>query len=125
MSLSSLDPNPSWDPDAYTDELTTLNRIADDITINIWGADWCSDCRRVLPDFGAALQNLDLDSDQVNVYPVTQEKEGPLVDEYEIDRIPTIVLEYQGEEIGRFVENEKVPAIVYFANRIEDIRTIK
>ena len=39
--------------------------------------------------------------------------------EYDIEYIPTIVIERDGEEIARFVEDEPQPPIVHLAEQLE------
>ena len=45
---------------------------------------------------------------------------GPGVEDYDIEYIPTVVVEKDGEEIARFVEEEPVPIAVYLADQIAD-----
>jgi thioredoxin 1 len=121
MTLKTLDPNPAWDPESYPDVIDTLSSLGDDVTVHIWGADWCGDCRSQLPDFAAALEAADVGS--VEVYPVEREngeKVGPKLEEYDVERIPTIVVERDGEELARFVENEPMGAAVHLAEQLED-----
>jgi len=121
MSLSTMEPNPVWDEAANESTVETLSSVADDLTVRVWGADWCGDCRAVLPDFGAALAAAGVPDEQVLVYPVDREKQGELTDEYGVEYIPTIVLEIAGEEVARFVEAEPVGAAVYLADQLEDL----
>jgi len=48
-------------------------------------------------------------------------KVGPEVEEYDIEYIPTVVVERDGEEVARFVEEEPVPISVYLARELEDL----
>jgi len=116
-----MEPNPVWDEAANESTVETLSSVADDLTVRVWGADWCGDCRAVLPDFGAALAAAGVPDEQVLVYPVDREKQGELTDEYGVEYIPTIVLEIAGEEVARFVEAEPVGAAVYLADQLEDL----
>ncbi|MDZ7730729.1 MAG: thioredoxin family protein [Natrialbaceae archaeon] len=120
MPLETLRPNPSWDPAAYEDAIETLSTHQDALVYRIWGGDWCKDCRAQLPDFGAALEAAGIPEDQVDHRPVDEDKQGPGVEAYNIEYIPTIVVEDgDGTEITRFVEDEAVPAVVYLAREIE------
>ncbi|MFB6224228.1 MAG: thioredoxin family protein [Haloarcula sp.] len=123
-TLETMEPNPVWVQDAYTDTVDVLSRYADEFEYKIWGGDWCKDCRAQLPDFGAALDAADVPSSQIHHYPVEKEddgsKIGPKVEEYGIEYIPTVVVERDGEEIARFIEEEPVPIAVYLADQIED-----
>jgi thioredoxin 1 len=82
------------------------------------GGDWCKDCRAQLPDFGAALETADVPDSHIQSFEVDQDKQGPKVEEYDIERIPTVVAERRGEEIARFVESESAPIAVYLADQI-------
>ena len=118
-----MEPNPTWDPEAYAETVETLAALPDDVTVSVWGADWCGDCRGQLPDFAAALDAAGIEGDRLAVYPVEREdgeKVGPKVEEYGIEFIPTVVVERDGTELARFVEREDRPAAVYLADRLAD-----
>jgi thiol-disulfide isomerase/thioredoxin len=120
MSLSTMEPNPAWDPDSYPDVVDTFASLGDDVTVRVWGADWCGDCRSQLPDFAAALEAADVEN--VEQYPVEREdgeKHGPKVEEYGVELIPTVVVERDGEELARFVEEERVEPAVYLADQLD------
>ncbi|WP_225334522.1 thioredoxin family protein [Halomicrobium urmianum] len=123
MPLETMEPNPVWVEDAYSDTVETLEEHGDELTFRVWGGDWCKDCRSQLPDFGAALEAAEVPDENVEHYPVEKEddgsKVGPKVEEYDIELIPTVVVEKEGEEIARFVEEEPVPISVYLADEIE------
>jgi len=134
MKLETLEPNPVWDADAHADTVATLSEFAD-CTFKIWGGDWCGDCRSQLPDFAAALEAAGVPADNVEHYPVEKEsdgsKVGPKVEGYDIEYIPTAVVERpfadgagdgpanrDGEELARFVEEEPIPIAVHLAERL-------
>jgi thiol-disulfide isomerase/thioredoxin len=119
MHLETMEPNPVWVADAYAESVDTLAAHADELVFKVWGGDWCKDCRALLPDFGAALEAAEVPEENVEHYPVDEDKQGPGVDEYGIEFIPTVVVERDGEEIARFVEEEPVPIAVYLADEIE------
>jgi thiol-disulfide isomerase/thioredoxin len=120
--LDTMEPNPVWVEDAYSDSVDVLKRHRGDLVFKIWGGDWCKDCRAQLPDFGAALQAAGIPESQIYHYPVEKEddgsKTGEAVEAYGIEYIPTVVVEHDGEEIARFVEEEPVPILVYLAEEI-------
>ncbi|WP_302080846.1 thioredoxin family protein [Salinibaculum rarum] len=120
MPLETMEPNPVWVQDAYAETVAVFEAYGDDITVRVWGGDWCKDCRSQLPDFGAALDAADVPDENVVHYELDEDKQGPGVDEYDIELIPTVVVEYDGEEIARFVEEESVPIAVYLADHIEE-----
>ncbi len=119
MTLETMEPNPVWVGDAYADTIDVLRAHADQLTFKVWGGDWCKDCRASLPDFAAALEVADVPDDRIHHFEVDQDKQGPGVDEYGIEFIPTVVVEVDGEEIARFVEEEPAPIAVYLADEIE------
>jgi thioredoxin 1 len=125
MTLETMEPNPVWVEDAYADSVEVLTHYGDTLVFNIWGGDWCKDCRAQLPDLGAALEAAEVPTENVVHHELDQEKRGPGVEEYGIEYIPTVVVETTGpdgagEEVARFVEEESVPIAVYLAERIEE-----
>ena len=119
MPLETMEPNPVWVEDAYAETVDVFESYGQDLIFRVWGGDWCKDCRAQLPDFGAALDAADVPDDNVIHYELDQDKQGPGVDEYGIELIPTVVVEHDGEEIARFVEEESLPIAVYLAEEIE------
>ena len=116
-------PNPVWDAGSYEDAVAAFEARADDVVVKVWGGDWCKDCRSQLPDFGAALEAAGVDA--VEHYPVEKaddgSKVGPGVEGYDIDLIPTVVVEDdEGRELARFVEEAEVPMVVHLAEQLED-----
>ena len=124
MTLETMRPTPTWDASAHGETVETLSALADETTVTVWGADWCGDCRSQLPEFAAALDAAGIPEDRIEQLPVEKRedgsKTGPKVEEYGIEYIPTVVLERDGEELARFVEEEPVPIAVYLADRIEE-----
>jgi thiol-disulfide isomerase/thioredoxin len=118
--LETMRPNPAWSADAYEETVEVL--AEEGLVFRVWGGDWCGDCRGRLPDFGAALDAAGVPDDRVHHYPVVKEddgsKTGPEVEAYGIELIPTVVVERDGEEVARFVEDEGVPVAVYLANEL-------
>ncbi|MEF8851588.1 MAG: thioredoxin [Haloarculaceae archaeon] len=125
MKLETMEPNPVWTGEAYADTVDVLARLRDEVTYKIWGGDWCIDCRSQLPDFAAALDAADVPESRVDHFPVEKEadgsKTGPGVEAYDIELIPTVVVEHDGEEVARFVEEEPVPVAVYLGRELEDL----
>lgn len=123
MELSTMEPNPVWDAASYEETVDAWASVSDDVTVKVWGGDWCVDCRNQLPDFAAALDAAGVPEDAIEHYPVEKEddgsKVGPQVDAYGIEYIPTVVVERDGEEVARFVEEEDLPAAVWLAERLQ------
>jgi thiol-disulfide isomerase/thioredoxin len=121
-TLDTMQPNPAWDAASYEDAVDAL--AEDGLVFKVWGGDWCKDCRTQLPDFAAALRAAEVPEENVEHYPVEKaddgSKVGPLVEEYNIERIPTVVVEREGEEVARFVEEERVSVAVYLARQLSE-----
>jgi thiol-disulfide isomerase/thioredoxin len=121
MPLETMQPNQTWDPVAYEDAVATLGEK--EYVFKVWGGDWCKDCRAQLPDFAAALDAAGVPETRIEHFPVEKEddgsKTGPGVEEYDIELIPTVVVELEGEEVARFVEEEDLPISVYLAEQLE------
>ncbi|MFC4988510.1 TlpA family protein disulfide reductase [Saliphagus infecundisoli] len=120
MSLETMRPTPTWDATAYESTVDTLAAHREDLTYRIWGGDWCKDCRALLPDFGAALAAAEIPDDRIVEIDLDREKRGEGVEEYDIEYIPTIVVEDDaGREVTRFVEEEELPPAVWLAEEID------
>lgn len=120
-----MEPNPVWDAEAHADAVSVFAARKDQLTIRVWAGDWCPDCRNQLPDFAAGLVAAGIEPSSVNQYPVEKaddgSKIGPKVDEYDIELIPTVVIEVAGEEVARFVEEEPRPLFEYFADQLASV----
>jgi len=120
MTLETMRPNPTWDAASYEEAVDTLAAHSDELVYKVWGGDWCKDCRALLPDFGAALAAAEVPADRIEEFALDQDKEGPGVEAYDIEYIPTIVVETDdGEEVTRFVEEEAVPPAIWLADELE------
>ncbi|MFB6095180.1 MAG: TlpA family protein disulfide reductase [Halodesulfurarchaeum sp.] len=116
--MDAMEPNPAFDPDSYREVIGTFADLPEDATIHVWGADWCPDTRRELPDVAAVLDAAGIDENRRSVIEVNREKEGREVEEYDVSLIPTIVIERNGEELARFVEKEEMPAAIWLADQL-------
>ena len=128
MTLDSMAPNPVWNASAHLETVTTLSKLDASFVFKIWCDDGCKDCRAQLPDFSAALSAANINPNCIEQYPVNRlpggKKQGPLVEEYGISRIPTIILEQKVDdpsspipvqEIARYVEFAELPAADYIS----------
>jgi thioredoxin 1 len=118
MSLSTMEPTPTWDADAHADVVETFAAHRDRITVHVWGGDWCPDCRQQLPDFAAALRAAEIPDGAVHEHAVDRDKDGDLVDPYDVTHIPTVVVEVDGEEVARFVESGPQPIAETLADQL-------
>ena len=125
MELETMRPDPAWEAGAHADAVDVLAGLGDEFTVLVWGDDGCGDCRDQLPAFGAALAAAGIGRDRVTHYPVERlpegRKRGPRVEEYGIRRIPTVVVERDGEEVVRFVEEADQPIADYLAERLREL----
>jgi thiol-disulfide isomerase/thioredoxin len=129
--LKTMEPDPVWDAESYEGTVDTLAALGDDVVFKVWGGDWCKDCRAQLPEFGAALAAADVPDERVEHCPTEKEddgsKTGPAVEAYDIERIPTVVVERVAEdesgseELARYVEDADVPVAVYLAQRLSEL----
>ncbi|USZ67979.1 thioredoxin family protein [Halorussus salilacus] len=116
--MESTEPSQTWDAAAHSEVVGALEAGIAEVTYRVWGADWCGDCRAVLPDFFAALEAAGVPDEEVEVHEVDEDKDGEKVAEYDVTHIPTIVVEREGEELVRFEESEDRPAARYVADRL-------
>jgi len=119
--LEAMRPDASFDAEAHADAVRTLGR--DGLRFLVWGGDWCGDCRRALPGFAAALAAADVPAERVRQYPVEKTpagKVGPRVEEYGVERVPTVVVEHEGREVARFVEDGDEPVAVALAAALRE-----
>jgi thioredoxin-like negative regulator of GroEL len=111
-----MEPNPAWDAVAHEETVEALSE--EGLVFKIWGADWCGDCRKQLPDFAAALDAAGVPGERIEQFPVDRDKEGPGVEAYGVEFIPTVVVERDGAEVARFVEAEPVSIAVFLADQL-------
>lgn len=116
MPLDAMTPDPDWDSNDWADALDRLRSVSDGLTVRVWCGDWCGDCRRLLPPFSAALDELDIRGDSVKTYAVEKladgSKVGNRVEDYRIERTPTVIFERDGKEIARFEEGRSLEPII-------------
>lgn len=124
-TLRTMEPDPDWEPVEHRDVVEYLAGLDDSYRFLVWGDDGCGDCQERLPAFGAAVAAAGIDEDRVVHYPVERlpegVKRGPKVPEYRIERIPTVVVERDGEELLRFVEEEDRPIPAFLVDRLRAI----
>lgn len=122
MTLDTFTPAADWDPASHAEAVDVLSTLGPADRVLVWCDDGCADCRSLLPGFAAALAAADVPTDQVVQYAVERhpggEKRGPKVEEYGIERIPTVVVERYGVETARFVEGEDGPIAESLARQL-------
>lgn len=123
MTLETLTPSADWSPADHREAVDALSSLGGADRVLVWCDDGCGDCRALLPDFAAALEAAGVAGSRVTAYPVERlpegEKRGPKVDEYGVERIPTVVIERYGTPIAQFVEGDEGPIAESLARQLQ------
>jgi thiol-disulfide isomerase/thioredoxin len=105
----------SYSAPTYMPNLKRANEISDIATNNgvdfiIFAGSWCSDSETELPKLYKLITGAGIFPDKILLYGVDRQKDEPsgTAKEYKIEKVPTLVLEVDGEEIGRIVETPKL-----------------
>ncbi|MEY8760112.1 thioredoxin family protein [Chryseobacterium tongliaoense] len=70
---------------------------------------WCEDSHRDFPRLMKILEEVKYPDNKLTIIAVNRKKESPTGDEgrYNIQKVPTIIVEKYGEELGRIIEMPK------------------
>ena len=70
---------------------------------------WCEDTQRYLPQFYKTIDEAKIADNNIHLIPVDRDKRTTkgIQFPYEVYQVPTFILYYRGEEIGRIVESPK------------------
>ena len=70
---------------------------------------WCDDSHREVPRLMKILEELKYPEQKLTIIAVNRKKESPSGEEgvFNIQRVPTIIVQKYGKEIGRIIENPK------------------
>ncbi|KFF02172.1 TlpA family protein disulfide reductase [Chryseobacterium luteum] len=81
---------------------------------------WCEDSHRDFPRLMKILEELKYPDNKLTIIAVNRKKESPTGDEvrYNIQKVPTIIVERYGKEIGRIIE---MPASGYIERDLVEI----
>ncbi|UOU97577.1 thioredoxin family protein [Chryseobacterium daecheongense] len=81
---------------------------------------WCEDSHRDFPRLMKILEELKYPDSKLTIIAVNRKKESPTGDEgrYNIQKVPTIIVEKYGKEIGRIIE---MPTTGYIERDLVDI----
>lgn len=122
MTLRTMAPPADWDRADHAGAVETLADLDDSCRFLVWCDDGCDDCRALLPAFAAALEAAGIGEERVVQHAVDRlpegRKRGPMVEAYGIERIPTVVVERDGEPVARFVEDEAEPIAEHLAREL-------
>lgn len=97
---------------AYKPALEMLNDVRtafDSVRFLIVFGTWCSDSRREMPRFFKIIDSLHVPEERVQLYGVDRSKQYPegIPQQYNIKKVPTIIVLDNGTEVGRIVESPK------------------
>lgn len=101
-----------------TGELTK-NKINSYI-ITVFMGTWCEDSHRDVPRLMKILEEVSYPESKLTMIAVNRKKKSPAGEEdrYKIERVPTIIVEKSGKEIGRIVE---MPTTGYIERDLAEI----
>lgn len=70
---------------------------------------WCGDSHREFPRLIKILDELNYPTNKLNIVAVNRKKESPNGEEgqYNIQRVPTMIVKKYGKEVGRIIETPK------------------
>lgn len=97
----------------YQPDTLTLKKLdaqkAQNATYRIVLGTWCPDSRREVPRFVKIADFIGIPKEQISMFGVNRKFEGPSFTKGKngVVRVPTIIIRYKGEEIGRIVESPK------------------
>jgi len=75
-------------------------------TITVFMGTWCEDSHRDFPRLMKILEEVNYPDSKLTIIAVNRKKESPTGDEarFNIQKVPTIIVEKYGKEIGRIIE---------------------
>ncbi|MEP0264932.1 thioredoxin family protein [Dokdonia sp.] len=106
------DPYKKWFDVSYKEhtlDTITMNSIKEDLAntdITVFMGTWCEDSQREVPAFFKALDLAGIDASTINLITISEDKEAPedLLEGKNVEYVPTIIFEKEGNELGRIVE---------------------
>jgi thiol-disulfide isomerase/thioredoxin len=68
---------------------------------------WCGDSQREVPKFLKLADAAGIEADSIRLYSVDRSKKSDdgITEQYQIERVPTFIIEKNGREVGRIVES--------------------
>ncbi len=95
--------------DAYTahfDSVEKLSLALPAYSFLVFGGVWCSDTKRLLPQFYKIIDEAGIPRNRAKLYLLDEKKISPekLELQYKITRIPVFILLKDGKEVGRITE---------------------
>ncbi len=79
---------------------------AEQVHLKIFAGSWCGDSKQELPKVFYILKKINFDTNRVELYGVDRDKleQNAVAEEYNILKVPTVVVIKNGKETGRIVE---------------------
>ena len=95
--------------DAYTPDFAYVKKLTlalPGYTFLVFGGVWCSDTKRLLPQFYKIIDEAGIPRNRVKLYLLDEKKISPekLEIQYKITQIPVFILLKDGKEVGRITE---------------------
>ncbi|WBV60903.1 thioredoxin family protein [Chryseobacterium camelliae] len=96
--------------DEYAMDQKAINDLKKDkinsYNIIVFMGTWCEDSHRDFPRLMKILEEVKYPDNKLTIIAVNRKKESPAGDEgrYNIQKVPTIIVEKYGKEIGRIIE---------------------
>ncbi len=99
--------------DDYAIDQKSLNELKKEklqtYNLTVFLGTWCEDSHREFPRLMKILEALKFPKEKLTLVAVNRKKESPTGEEgqYNIQKVPTIIIQRYGREIGRIVESPK------------------
>lgn len=96
--------------DEYAMDQKAINDLKKDkinsYNITVFMGTWCEDSHRDFPRLMKILEEVKYPDNKLTIIAVNRKKESPTGDEgrYNVQKVPTIIVEKYGKEIGRIIE---------------------
>lgn len=99
---------------------------ANDIQILVFQGSWCPMCVSAMPQIAQFISTNSVDEQRVEIVNVNRTKSEPAdrIAEYHITRVPTVIIEGKGKEIGRITEFAPLGWKTELENRFKEIKNI-
>lgn len=110
--------------DEYTMDQKAISQLKKDkinsYSMIVFMGTWCEDSHRDIPRLMKILEAVNYPESKLTIIAVNRKKESPTGDEarYNIQKVPTIILQRYGKEAGRIVE---MPATGYIERDLAEI----
>lgn len=99
--------------DEYSIDQTALAELKKEklnsYTLTVVMGTWCEDSHREVPRLMKILEELKYPDQKLTIIAVNRKKESPSGEEgvYNVQKVPTIIVQKYGREIGRIIESPK------------------